>query len=70
MKEDDWRGLDRIRIGKRSTKEIKDEENSLLQRFAHRRRRAHGVGQSRSGGLWARQIRSWTISANIKGGME
>lgn len=70
MSDDDWRGEHRLRIPKRSGHEINRETNSISQRLAHAKRRAAGCGQARSGGLWARQIKSWTIAASIKGGME
>lgn len=70
MSDDDWRGLDKIRIPKPKSKESLDASNALAQRISHARRRAEGKGQARSGGLWARQIRSWSIAASIKGGME
>lgn len=70
MSGDDWRGLDRLVIAKRSREEINRETNSIASKIAHAKRRAKGCSMAQSGGRWARQIQSWHLSGKIKGGQE
>jgi len=70
MSLDDWRGLDKIRIPKRSQAERNAETLSIASKLAHAKRRAKGCSMAQSGGRWARQIKSWHLSGKIKGGQE
>jgi hypothetical protein len=70
MSGDDWRGLEKIKIPRRSMGDRHSETNSIAQRLAHAKRRAKGVGMAQAGGQWAKQIHAWSVIARIKGGME
>lgn len=64
---DDWRGADKISAKGKSAEERTRDKKQISARIAHARRQAEGRGMSKSGGLWARQIRSWHLSAKTKG---
>lgn len=67
MSFDDWRGLEKIRIPKRAPGERQSETQAIAQKLVHAKRRANGCGVAQSGGLWARQIKSWALSGAIEG---
>lgn len=66
--QDSWKGEALLAVPKRSKAEARCETQSIAQRMAHARRRAAGVGQSQSGGLWARRIHAAAVAARIRGG--
>lgn len=67
MSLDDWRGADKISAKGKPAEERTRDKRAISARIAHARRQAEGRGMSKSGGAWARQIRSWHLSAKIKG---